>query len=293
MRVQAFHPKYVHYEDDMFLQAFSADMLRPGLVEHMNGAGHVLSRFEPARLPLAEAITQVLQDKDILPANLPDDFTLDYLHQWVSPELQAMDASQQSAVAIALYETGARFQDLYRRFIAEVVKPAVDAGPLYYQEVPTFRVFFPDAPGYPGKTTYHSDIMLGHPPREVNVWVPLANCAESRSMLLMDLDESNALHAAYDGDYLRFGVATQEDDRLIRFCETHCQPVTADYGEFVIFDSRCIHAGPFNKTDRTRISFDVRVLPARDYDAMPCAYQGIGRRQSRFVPGDYYASDPV
>lgn len=291
--MQAFLPDYIRYDEAPFRDAFTADMRRPGLVESMAETGWVICDFDTWRYPLAQEITRILQSRDYLPAQLPDDFTLDRLHERVPAEFQAMDRTQQSALAIALYETDERFMALYRRFIAGAVKRAVGSSSVYYQQTPTFRVFFPDGPGYPGRTTYHCDIMLGHPPREVNIWVPLANCAETRSMLLMDLPDSKAIHEAYDFDFKRFGVDTQINEDLIAQCDSTCRPVTIDYGQFIMFDSRCIHAGPLNRTGLTRASFDIRVVPADEFHAMPFDYRGNGRRQSRFVPGDYYAPDSL
>ena len=58
--------------------------------------------------------------------------------------------------------------------------------------------------------------------------------------------------------------------------------------KLLLFDSRCIHASTLNKSNFTRVSMDVRVIPKNDYLNLPIKYQGTGRMQSNFAPGDYY-----
>jgi hypothetical protein len=218
---------------------------------------------------------------------------LEDLHDLVAAEHQAMDVSQQSAAARALYEMPPAFAALHERLLTEVVVPQLGIGRAHLQRTPTFRVFFPHAPGYPGATSYHHDIMLGHNPREVNVFVPLVACEGSRSLLLAELPESLALLREYDWDFAAFGRDTQDDADLGERCARLCAPLRVDVGDIVVFDSRCVHAGPPNRTERTRVTFDTRVLPAAELATQRNRYHGRGRRRADFAVGAYFTGHTV
>jgi hypothetical protein len=204
-----------------------------------------------------------------------------------------MDGSQQSAAAKVLYEMPSEFADCYTALLRDVVAPALGLGPVHVQQTPTFRVFFPHAPGYPGATSYHSDIMIGHNPREVNVVVPLVRCEASRSLLLAELPESLQLLREYDYDFATFGRDTQTDPSLMARCAAICRPVAMDVGDVLLFDSRCLHAGPANQTPLTRVTFDTRVLPVGDIRGQQNRYQGRGRRRADFAIGAYFTALPL
>ena len=66
------------------------------------------------------------------------------------------------------------------------------------------------------------------------------------------------------------------------------RPLELKYGEYVMFDPRCIHATQNNKTEHTRISIDLRVLPQGERPRMRIDYRGTGRLRMLFAPGHYY-----
>jgi hypothetical protein len=204
-----------------------------------------------------------------------------------------MDSSQQCAAAKALYDLPAAFAGLYERLIAEVVVPQLGLGPVHLQRTPTFRVFCPRAPGYPGATTFHCDIMIGHNPREVNVFVPLVRCEGTRALLFAELPESLAVLREYDYDFARFGRDTQCDPVLQARLHELCRPLLVEPGQIVLFDPRCLHAGPHNTTALTRVTFDGRVLPLADRSTQRNDYRGLGRKQADFAPGAYFTGHAI
>jgi hypothetical protein len=135
--------------------------------------------------------------------------------------------------------------------------------------------------------------MLGHGPREVNVFVPLVRCEGTRSLLLAELEPSLDLLRGYDCDFAAFGRDVQADTNVIARCRAICAPVTADVGEVIVFDSRCLHAGPPNETALTRVTFDARVLPVADFATQANRYRGRGRRRAELAPGAYFTAHAV
>jgi hypothetical protein len=49
-----------------------------------------------------------------------------------------------------------------------------------------------------------------------------------------------------------------------------------------------VHGATDNKTNRTRVSFDIRIILKKDYDAMRVNYIGTGRKKVKFTLGEYY-----
>jgi hypothetical protein len=288
-------PDYANYTEPGFRTEFVADMERTSPFQKRFPTGVTRLRYDPRQFDFVAIVGDALAAAGLLErgALSARGDRLEHLHELIAPAHQAMDASQQSAAARVLYEMPAAFHALYERLLAEVVVPAIGLGPAHFQRTPTFRVFFPHAPGYPGATSYHNDLMIGHNPREVNVFFPLVRCEATRSLLLAQLPESIELLREYDWNFAAFGRDTQNDASLQARCERICQPLRLDVGEIVLFDSRCLHAGPHNQTELTRVTFDARVLPVVDHARQKNVYQGRGRRRASFAIGEYFSAHAI
>ena len=95
--------------------------------------------------------------------------------------MKNLDESEQNKISVSFYETSNILNDLYYKFIREVISPKFQDN-IYFQAIPTFRFHFPNQEGYDWNDRYHTDIMLGHPPFEFNVWLPFTNVYSSNSM---------------------------------------------------------------------------------------------------------------
>lgn len=277
-------------QDPGFRAEFLADLQRESPFQRRFPRGIAVLRYDPSVYDMRRFVGDSLAaaglcDRAELAARAD---RLEHLHELVAAEHQVMDGSQQSAAARALYEMPQGFAELYERLLAEVVVPQLGLGPAHVQRTPTFRVFFPHAPGYPGPTSYHTDLQIGHNPREVNVFVPLVPCEGTRSLLFADLPASLDLLRAHGWDLGAFAQAARTDAACIARLEQVCRPLQVDLGDVVVFDSRCVHAGPHNRTELTRVTFDVRLLPAADHAGQRNVYRGLGRRRACFLPGQYF-----
>lgn len=288
-------PDYANYTEPAFRAEFVADMERTSVLQRRCPNGVTTLRYDPRRFDFRKLVGDALAAAGLLDraALAARGDRLETLHELVASEQQVMDGSQQSGAARALYEMPAAFADLHERLLAEVVVPALGIGRAHFQRTPTFRVFFPNAPGYPGATSFHNDIMIGHNPREVNVFIPLVQCEASRSLLLSELPASLDLLREYDWDFAAFGLGTQEDPALQQRLARLCQPLQVDVGDVVVFDSRCLHAGPHNQTGLTRVTFDTRVLPVTELGMQRNAYRGRGRRRADFAIGEFFSAHAI
>jgi hypothetical protein len=127
---------------------------------------------------------------------------------------------------------GDEFYKLYNHFIKEIVRPQYDEA-IYFQKKPSHRIHYPEVPG---QTRIHRDSDYGHNPAEINYWVPLTD--------------------AYGDNSIRL---EQENGELV--------PIKIDLGQYLIFDgANKYHGAVKNSTPDCRVSFDFRIIPAKDYE---------------------------
>jgi hypothetical protein len=272
--------------------SYKEPTVRRELETSIEAQGPMLARFgkathsftyDPERYGFHRIVAERLCDRGFLPA----DGDLTRLHEANDLELLSVDTSGQSAVSSSLFELGPVFEERYQTFLKEVVRVFVGFN-FYFQRFPTFRCSVPGSPGYTWRPNFHTDIALGHPPDEINFWVPVTLCAGNNSLIYADLKESMEIWRAYDFDFARYHEALDRDDALMAKCESISRSFDADNGIGLAFDSRCMHLHQRNNTNSSRVSFDFRILPVDAYERMGVVYQGTGRRKSEFRPGDYY-----
>jgi ectoine hydroxylase-related dioxygenase (phytanoyl-CoA dioxygenase family) len=118
---------------------------------------------------------------------------------------------------------------LHREFVQTVITELVGEH-VRYQHVPNWRI---QLPGRHGVGSYHRDRSGGHNPCEITFWVPLT-----------DVTSENGLW-----------VESEEGAEDFR-----AHPMR--YGQMLVFDSaNLMHGNKRNDSERTRISFDFRVIP--------------------------------
>jgi hypothetical protein len=249
---------------------------------------HTLT-YDVARFPFAGEIMRLLTTKGILDPDSSGNLTLERLHEVLPESARRLDVSEINEVSRQLYEQDELFLSIYRDFLQAIIGPLV-GGDFVYQCTPTIRFHFPHQRGFDWSPRYHSDIMLGHPPQETNIWLPLTRTFSSNALRLAALPESLELLYSMELDFARFVERVQTDRSFQAACERASRPLELEYGQIAAFDSRCLHATQHNVTDSTRVSMDFRIIPLEEYDSIRLEYRGTGRRMARFTRGQYYAS---
>jgi hypothetical protein len=154
------------------------------------------------------------------------------------------------------------FRGMYRAFIRDVAIPSVDSNwsysygrePYLYQRVPTFRVHFP---GNVAVGEYHRDRDYNHAPEEMNLWLPLTPTNEANTVWIEDRER-----------------------------ESRYVPWMPKIGEVLVFDgANLMHGNVENYSDKTRVSFDFRLLHCDDY--RPSDRKTINA-QMTFAIGDFW-----
>ena len=154
----------------------------------------------------------------------------------------------------------ARMDATVREFVRDAVLPALDGAAhgweeLVYQAVPSLRVHMPRTRPSIG---LHRDFDYYHQPTEINVWVPLVPHVGGTNSLYCESSPGR-------GDYRPFEARLGE---LVRF-----------YG------NQHSHFAVVNETDVTRVSLDLRVIPAPHFQAAWASPHG----DVHFQLGGYYA----
>jgi len=126
-------------------------------------------------------------------------------------------------------EKGAVFYETYRKFIQEVIRPQYDE-PILFQEKPTHRILFKNAEGV---SRFHRDSDYGHNEVEINYILPQT--------------------PAFDTNTLWIESEVGKEDFT---------PVEMEPGQVARFKGvSLMHGAKNNKTRKTRVSFDFRVIP--------------------------------
>lgn len=228
-------------------------------------------------------IQRILTEKKIL----KEQVALEALHNHISDELKAYDfAHGVNQVSTYFYETDNAFNEDYLQFIRHIRQHHVNE-PFYFQSTPTIRIHCPNAINGDLYPRYHTDICYGHPPEEVNIWIPLTQKMEGHGFSLIKVEESYQLLNQFNFNYDEFIKDATYDRSFSDKCKTLSHPASVEFGEALLFDPRCIHSGEPLQA-HTRISIDMRVIPVSHFNKMNIQHQGSGRLKILFEPGECY-----
>ena len=149
------------------------------------------------------------------------------------------------------------FVNLYHSFLKEVIHPLFEDDTLIFQKYPGIRFC---RPGAKAVYKWHSDGDADHkhPLGEVNIFLPITKAFDTNTMWYESIPGM--------GDWRSLDI---------------------DYGQFLIgYLNQCRHGNKTNETEKTRVSFDFRVIPGFAYDE-DCPIESCTTKQ-KFLVGDYY-----
>ncbi len=145
------------------------------------------------------------------------------------------------------------FLNVYKIFINDFVREQIGQ-PIIYQKWPTFRVHLPDnlAVG-----AWHTDSEFNHPEGEINFVIPITKMFESNTFI------------------------TESEPGLRDFRQIELTP-----GDLFMFNgNKCLHGNLPNRTGKTRVSLDFRVMKESDYKENTKTSITTG---TKFIVGEYY-----
>ena len=158
------------------------------------------------------------------------------------------------------------------------------------QRQPTIRVHFQDNNCYQFYPFWHSDPILGHPPFEKNIWIPLTKPSKknmhgfkiANPRISSEIFKTKCSFKPYESKK-RKDVFRNKD------FENESTLVDCNQGEGIIFDSRIFHSAvPFNETPR--ISIDIRIMDENFLNNPYPIFRGLGRKKIKFDSINFFIS---
>lgn len=251
--------------------------------QHLFNTDRLEFQCETISIQLRNEINRILLDKEII----IEPIALENLHEVLSDEMKTYNFNDGvNKISTYFYDNDEIFQKSYLQFIVYLRTHFLHE-PFWFQQTPTIRIHCPNGKNNHHYPRYHSDISYGHPPEEINIWLPLTDLLSGHGFRTMSLATSKSILQQFDYDFASFIHSAIHDKEFSKECEQRADPVTTKMGHFFTFDSRCIHSGePLSQ--HTRVSIDIRILPLSQYEKMQIEYQGSGRRKILFAPGHCY-----
>lgn len=212
-------------------------------------------------------------------------FDLSYLHENVSNNFMKTDTAGDgiSNLGKLFYEIkDEKYFDLYHSFLYWLRYKILKCD-FYFQKTPTIRFWFAGQKTLP---RYHTDIDLGHPPQEINIWWAFTKNKNTGFVIADNLSDCERWYGAHDFDRDLFWKNANSNN--LDFNKTGESITTkANSNLIYMFDSRLIHSAiDRSGDDTTRVSIDVRVNPVEDFKS---GYSGGNSRMSaKFEPGGLY-----
>ena len=277
------------FEECFFKSKISAEKY----LKNYNPSGYLIFNYDTNKYPFRRLVANMIADSGLLSYDASYiDANMERLDDFTPVEAKAMDGSLQNRLSVSLYEQSSEFISTYKSFVKDCLKKQLHPCELFYQNTPTFRVYFPEKKGYEGGNSWHSDAFLGHPPHEMNFFIPITDADQNYSFSLIEFNKSREILKNFGSNFKQFGQKCEDQDfqNILDGCR---ERLTVKYGQAIIFDSRVLHAGIKIVSDTTRVSFDFRLLTQSDATNIGRKYVGTGRKKAVFCPGEYFSKNAV
>jgi hypothetical protein len=157
----------------------------------------------------------------------------------------------------------------------------------YFQQTPTIRAHFPNEASTNAYPYWHTDRQIGHPPSEINLWMPMTFNKEC-TFSIMSYQDSLSILKDVNFNYDELSNKAFDDKAFREYCSNNSIAVDGENGvcdnsSFCLFNSLRIHSTMPSKKE-TRISMDVRIIPVETFD-WTTKYKGAGRMGAEWWPG--------
>ena len=197
--------------------------------------------YELEKYPLPAIVLETIQQF------YPDVETLDTLHQVVpADKIQQLMADTTQALLKN------KFYDYYDTMIQDQIVSTLGKEVLI-QKFGNLRILPPNQDQIGAVLLFHQGRWVGNGMGLRTIWMPFTDCYESNSMQMLDLDISRKI--------TRESVKEQWSyEKLQQVCVDNCWPVTLQPGQAHLFFQEHIHGNIPNRTNKTRVSIDIRLL---------------------------------
>ena len=220
-------------------------------------------------------ILRLLKEKEVIDKSFED---LENIHKYViDKDLLDYDFnSGVNGITKKLYDVDKSFMDVYHSFLKDLHK--MFGFNFYFQDTPTIRVHCPNSDKDNHYPMFHNDIILGHPPQEINVWMSLTK-NKNTGFWIMSKNDSNKIMSENTKKKI-FDLA-HGSQKFNQECLNLSKQVESTLDYLFLFNSVRIHSAMQRDKD-TRLSMDIRINPV---DGFEDGYVGTGMTKAEFRPG--------
>ena len=177
----------------------------------------------------------------------PDVTSLDTIHE-VVPANKITELNHKASHA--LLDT--KYYDYYDQMVNELVIPKLGIDVLV-QKFGNLRILVPDQDRVGSVLLFHQGRWVGNGLGLRTIWMPFTDCYETNTLQILDLDVSR--------DITRKSILEKWDYKSIQnSCAKNAWPVTLHPGQAHLFLQEHLHGIFPNRTGKTRVSMDIRLL---------------------------------
>ena len=143
--------------------------------------------------------------------------------------------------------------NLIDEYIDNLIRPIIGEEEYLIQRTPNLRIVIPNQDKKGQLLFWHQGIWVGNGYGLRTIWTPLT-----------DAYESNSLHMAYHETSIDATTQFYNDkwtyEDLSKRCEKICHSKNMTFGHALLFAQENLHGQRPNKTNKTRVSFECRIL---------------------------------
>ena len=215
---------------------------------------------------------------------------LENIHKYIIIESQKQNSQTditRNRLTAAFFYKEKNFFDIYFAMINEVKKKFKFK--FLFQKDPFLRFNFPSN-SMIDTFLPHVDLCLGHPPGEINFWVPVTDVAYNNSLLVSNFNDSMIFFEKFAFNFMEYEKVYNK--RILNDANKLLKPFVSKKGNAIIFDSRVMHKSIPNTSKKTRVSLDFRILPL-EFEKIAKMYRGTGYKRQKFSRGNYYSQKDI
>ena len=155
------------------------------------------------------------------------------------------------------------------------------------QRHPTIRVHFQDEKCFQFYPFWHSDPILGHPPYEKNIWIPLTQ-PHKETFHGFSVSNPSISSKIFKNFCFSSPYETKNNQEVIKNKEFYnfSDPVKCKPGQAIVFDSRLFHSALPHV--HPRISLDIRIIEKKYLSDPYPVFKGLGRKKMAFDDENFF-----
>ncbi|NDB55504.1 hypothetical protein EB169_06685 [archaeon] len=199
------------------------------------------NEYDLSKYPLPQIVLSTVQKY------YPDVDNLQYLHEYVPK-----DSIGELVKCLTKDLADTNFYVLFDKMVEEYVLPKLNTD-ILIQKFGNVRITVPNQDQNGTVLPFHQGRWVGNGLGLRTVWLPFTETFDSNSLQIIGIDKSREITK-------KSTLEKWSYESLQNVCLQECYPVNMSPGNFLLFTQENIHGGIPNRTGKTRMSIDVRLL---------------------------------